>query len=50
MRNLEPRKELQIFTEGEGYMVGRVGGYWDGNNKQPNAVMKDIYFLYWFNA
>jgi len=27
MRNLEPRKELQIFTEGEGYMVGRVGGY-----------------------
>jgi hypothetical protein len=24
MRNLEPRKEVQIFTEGEGYMFSRV--------------------------
>lgn len=43
MRNLEPRKEVQIFTEGEGYMVSRVGEYWDGNNKQPNAIMKDFF-------
>lgn len=45
MRNLEPRKEVQIFTEREGYMVSRVGEYWDGNNKQPNAIMKDFFFL-----
>lgn len=43
MRNLEPRKEVQIFTEREGYMVSRVGEYWDGNNKQPNAIMKDFF-------